>query len=73
MPQFEMGYGSYSMKGLKELNKNMLIHAPVSSVLLSDFPSGWYYRPSLMLKYNILNLGAVYTYQHTYSEIWGKK
>jgi hypothetical protein len=72
MLQFEYGYGLYSMKGLKEFNKGLVSNAPISSLIVADFPSEWYYRPSLMLKYKIVNLGVIYTYQATSAEISGK-
>jgi hypothetical protein len=72
MPQFEYGYGSYSMKGLRQYNESLTSNAPINSILVSDFPSGWYYRPSLLLKYKITNLGVLYTYQTTYSEVRGE-
>jgi hypothetical protein len=68
----QTGIGSYSMLGLKDLNKTVIPNLSFKAKLVSDFPPYFYYRPEFMIRYNNLNIGLVYSFQSTGSRISSK-
>jgi hypothetical protein len=69
---FQTGIGTYSMKGLKNINKTVPQGLPFDTKLVSDFPAYFYYRPSIIIRFNDFGLGLVYSFQSTGSRISAK-
>ena len=66
---FQSGIGTYSMKGLKNLNSSRQESLPFDTKQISDFPAYLYYRPYLGLKFNKFSVGIGNTFQSTGSRL----
>ncbi|MGD0755168.1 MAG: hypothetical protein ABR927_08925 [Bacteroidales bacterium] len=69
---FQTGIGTYSMKGLKNINTSVPQGLPFDTKLVADFPAYFYYRPSMILRFKGFGLGLVYSFQSTGSRISAK-
>lgn len=68
----QIGLGTYSMPDLKKINENASSDLPFNNKIVSDFPPYFYYRSTFLLKYDILNLGLIHSFQSTGSRISAK-
>ncbi|HKL37585.1 MAG TPA: hypothetical protein VJ876_01735 [Bacteroidales bacterium] len=66
---FEMGWGTYSMNELKELNTVVLNNLPFPAKIVSDFPPYYYYKPMFVFEFNHSEFGAFITRQSSGSRI----
>jgi hypothetical protein len=71
MFEFQSGLGTYSMAGLKNLNEGVTQKIPFETKQLTNFKANLYYRPSVLIKFEDLNLGLIYTYQSASSGVTG--
>lgn len=69
---FQTGIGTYSMSGLKEINKAVPQNLPFDTKLVSDFPANWYFRPAFSLQFDKISIGINYSFQSTGSRISAK-
>jgi hypothetical protein len=70
---FQTGFGTYKMSDLRNINSDFKYsNIPFDTKLVSDFPAYWYYRPSVLLKFNKNSLGIIYTFQSTGSRVSAK-
>jgi len=69
---FTTGIGTYSMSDLKIINDAVIEYLPFDTKIVSDFPPYLFYQPKIILEFNTLSLGLVYTFQSTGSRISGK-
>lgn len=69
---FQTGIGTYSMRGLKNINNMVPQDLPFETKLTADFPAYFYYRPSVLIRYNDFDLGIVYSFQSTGSRVSSK-
>jgi hypothetical protein len=70
--EFQSGVGAYSMKGLKNINIEIPKSLPFETKLVSDFPAYFYYRPSMIVRFDNFAVGLVYSFQSTGSRISAK-
>jgi len=68
----QSGIGSYSMKGLKNINQSLKEGLPFDSKLADNFPAYFYYRPSMIIRYTNFSLGVIYSFQSTGSRVSAK-
>lgn len=61
---FQSGYGKYSMTGLDDYCKRSFNY-DLPTKIVSDFPGYLYYRPSIVVKFEDINIGLIYTFQST--------
>ena len=66
---FQSGIGTYSMKGLKNINNSRQESLPFEAEQISDFPAYLYYRPYLEFKFKKFRMGIVNTFQSTGSRL----
>ncbi|RPH33915.1 MAG: hypothetical protein EHM93_02795 [Bacteroidales bacterium] len=66
---FQSGWGSYKMSELKDLNQYILKNNPLSPKMISNYPSYYYYRPSIIFAYKKVNFGLIFSHQSTGSRI----
>lgn len=69
---FQSGIGTYSMKGLKNINSEVPQGLPFDTKLVADFPAYFYFRPTMLIRFNNFCLGLVYSFQSTGSRISAK-
>jgi hypothetical protein len=69
---FQTGIGTYSMKGLKNINTSVSQGLPFDTKLVADFPAYFYYRPSMIIRFKSFGVGLVYSFQSTGSRISAK-
>jgi hypothetical protein len=69
---FTTGIGTYSMSGLKTINKAITESLPFDTQVVSGFPLYLYYQPKVVMKFADFSFGLVYTFQSTGSRISGK-
>ncbi len=68
----ETGLGTFSMKDLKLVNQSAISGLPFESKIVDNFPSYFYFRPTLTLKFNSHNIGLVYNIQSSGARISSK-
>ena len=61
---FQSGYGKYSMTGLDDYCKKSYNYG-LKTKIVSGFPGYLYYRPSIVVKFEDINFGLIYTFQST--------
>jgi hypothetical protein len=71
MFDFQAGLGTYSMTGLKNLNEGLSQNIKFEIKQLTNFKANLYYRPSVLIKFEYMNLGLIYTYQSVSSGVSG--
>jgi hypothetical protein len=69
---FQSGLGTYNMKDLQNFNKSLLRNLPFDTRIVAEFPSYWYYQPSIAVELNNLSIGILCFYNSTGSRISGK-
>ena len=70
--RMQTGIGTYSMKGLKNINDYIINGLPFDTKQVSNFPAYWFYSPSILLSKNNFSIGPVYSFQSTGSRISAK-
>ncbi len=63
------GIGSYNMGDLKKINNEVLQNLPFESKIVSNFPSFFYYQPSIILREKNFGFGICYKFESTGSRI----
>ena len=71
MFDIQSGLGTYSLAGLKNLNEGVIQTIPFETKQLTNFKANLYYRPSVLIKFEDMNLGLIYTYQSVSSGVTG--
>lgn len=66
------GVGTYSMKGLKDLNAAVFKILPFQARILSDYPPYFFYKPAFLLSFYKFNAGFQAAYYSTGSRISSK-
>jgi hypothetical protein len=69
---FQTGTGTYSMKGLKEINEIVKQDLPFDTKIVANFPPFLNYGSVIMISTSKANYGLMYTFQSTGSRISGK-
>jgi hypothetical protein len=69
---FQTGIGTYFMKGLRDINNSVTRGLPFDTKLIADFPAYFYYRPSMIIRFNNFSFGLIYSFQSTGSRISAK-
>ena len=68
----ECGLGTYSMDGLKEINKTIPPQLGFNVKTVDDFPPTFYYRPFLSLNFGMVKAGFMHTFLSSGSRISAK-
>jgi len=66
---FEMGWATYSMSELKEINTIVLNNLPFPAKIVSDFPPYYYYKPRFVFEFDQSEFGVFFTRQSAGSRI----
>jgi hypothetical protein len=69
---YQVGFGKYSMKSLKNINDQILESLAFDAKIVDNFPGYLYFRPSLTLQSDIYSVGLILTTQSTGSRISAK-
>lgn len=66
------GVGTYSMLGLKKINNLLSRTLDFDTKIVANFPPFFYFQPSLIMQYEKIAVGFVFTHCSTGSRISGK-
>ena len=66
---YQIGYGTYSMKPLENLNYDISKNLQFDAKVVDNFPGYLYFRPSVSLELPRYSIGLIYTFQSTGSRV----
>jgi hypothetical protein len=69
---YQIGFGTYSMNSLKNINDQISESLPFDSKVIDNFPRYLYFRPSVCLESAKHTIGFIWTFQSTGSRISAK-
>lgn len=70
--EYQQGYGSYSMKDLKQLNETISSELQFTTGIENNFPMYWFFRPSISLVFKNYEIAINYGFQSTGSRVSAK-
>ncbi len=69
---YQIGFGTYSMNSLKNLNDQVSESLPFDSKVVDNFPGYLYFRPSVVLELAKYSIGLICSFQSTGSRVSAK-
>lgn len=69
---YQIGFGTYSMNNLKDINDQVSESLPFDSKIVDNFPGYLYFRPSVTLEFAKYSIGLICSFQSTGSRISSK-
>lgn len=69
---FQTGIGTYDMGDLKDFNASVFNSLPFKAKFISDYPAYFYYKPSLVVSFNKMDIGVLGILNSTGSRISSK-